>query len=256
MADYIIRGNQNTTKLINSLKKSIEQYPCLTKVQEQALINKYRNDRETLNKMLFMHNIRTVFSLAKQYMAQTNDYDSLVQNGMIGLGEAVRRFDIDRDIKFCTYATLWVKKYMTMYFYSSQYKLDSKTISMNSPSLNSDADAGDAVSPEDTFENCIGKYIDPSIMQAVSDVGSQISAMEQSDICRQLYAYMDSDTSLSATDKAVFEKLFIDHEKTRNIAMMYNLDMAAVSEIKNRILGKMRTILQSKYKINSYLDLA
>lgn len=254
MTDYIIKGNQNTTKLINSLKQSISQYPCLTKSQEREMIERYSNDRDTLNKLLFMHNIKIVFSKAKEYMSKTDDYDSLVQNGMIGLGEAVKRFELDRDIKFCTYATIWVKKYMSMYFYSTQYKLDQKTTSMNSPSLNSDSNTGDSISAEDTFENCINKYVDPSVVQPIATVDSQISSIEQIALCKKLYEYINKDTSLSAIDKAIFEKIFVDHEKTRNIAMMYNVDMAVVSETKNRILGKMRNILKTKYKINSYSD--
>lgn len=42
------------------------------------MINKYRNDRDKLNYLLFMHNIRTVFNQAKFYMSRTDDYDSLV----------------------------------------------------------------------------------------------------------------------------------------------------------------------------------
>ena len=110
MADSIICGNQNTTKLINQLKASSTQYPVLNKKQEREMIEQNRNNRDRLNFLLFMHNIRTVFNQAKAYVSKTNDFDALVQNGMMGLGEAARRFDIDRDIKFCTYATIWVKK--------------------------------------------------------------------------------------------------------------------------------------------------
>ena len=83
------------------------------------MIEKYKDDRDRLNHLLFMHNIRIVFNMAKTYMSKTNDYDSLVQNGMQGLAEAARRFKVDKNIKFCTYATIWVKKYMTMYYYSA-----------------------------------------------------------------------------------------------------------------------------------------
>lgn len=203
-----------------------------------------------------MHNIRTVFNLAKSQMHRTDDYDSLVQNGMVGLGEAVNRFDIDRDIKFCTYATIWVKKYMTMYYYSAQYlKIDSKTTSMNTPSMTADSSDG-AAGADDTFENCIQKYMDPSIYQPIKSVENEISSMEQSEICQKLYDYMEKDTSLSATDKAVFTKLFIDREKTRDIAMEYKVEPSVISEIKNRILDKFRNILRWDYNIQSYSDLA
>ena len=42
------------------------------------MIDMYKNDRDRLNYLLFMHNIRTVFNQAKFYMSRTDDYDSLV----------------------------------------------------------------------------------------------------------------------------------------------------------------------------------
>lgn len=67
---------------------------------------------------------------------------------------------------------------------------------------------------------------------------------------------MRDDGSLSATDKAVFERLFIDQEKPRDVAMEYNIDQSAVTEIRNRILGKFRDILKAEYNVNSYRDLS
>lgn len=83
------------------------------------MIQENLHDRDRLNFLLFMHNVRTVFSQAKAYMSKTNDFDSLVQNGMLGLAEAVRRFDPSRDVKFCTYANTWVHKYLSMPYYTS-----------------------------------------------------------------------------------------------------------------------------------------
>ena len=66
-----IQNNENTTKLLNLLKRSERQYPCLSKDEEQALIEKYKDDRETLNKLLFMHNIKAVFNQAKAFVMKT-----------------------------------------------------------------------------------------------------------------------------------------------------------------------------------------
>ena len=79
----VIQGNQNTTKLINQFKSSLKQYPVLSKKQEREMIEMYRNDRDKLNYLLFMHNVRRVFNQAKAYKNKTNDYDNLVQNGWI-----------------------------------------------------------------------------------------------------------------------------------------------------------------------------
>ena len=50
--------NVNTTKLINQIKTSQEQYPILSKEEERELIETYRNNREELNRRLCLHNIK------------------------------------------------------------------------------------------------------------------------------------------------------------------------------------------------------
>lgn len=255
MAEIIIKNNQNTTKLINELKKSSKQYKCLSKTEERELIETYRNDRDKLNHLLFMHNIRTVFNIAKSYISKTNDFDSLVQNGMVGLSVACQRFDLDRDIKFCTYATNWVRKYMTMQYYTSQFKLDLNTISMNTPGLFVDQSDSN-ITPDETFENCMDKYLDPTINNIIKPIDNQISADEQIDLCKHLYTEVNNDTSLSATDKKVFMEIFVDRDKTREIAERHNIEMSDVSEIKYRVLGKLKKVLISKYGISKFSDIS
>lgn len=52
------------------------------------MIEKHRADRDRLNELLVMHNIRLVFNFAKGYMSKTDDYDTMVQDGMRGLATA------------------------------------------------------------------------------------------------------------------------------------------------------------------------
>ena len=66
MVNSIIKGNQNTTKLIAELKKMAKQYPPLSKDEEDDLISKNKCNRQKLNNLLFMHNIRLVFNVAKK----------------------------------------------------------------------------------------------------------------------------------------------------------------------------------------------
>lgn len=255
MSDIIIKNNQNTTKLINELKRSAKQYKCLSKTEERNMINKFRDDREKLNHLLFMHNIRTVFNIAKSYISKTNDFDSLVQNGMMGLAVACHRFDINRDIKFCTYATSWVRKYMTMQYYTSQFKLDTHTVSINSPG--SFADTSDtALTADETFENCVDKYLDPTTNTIIKPIENQLSSDEQIDICNYLYSVVNNDNSLSATDKKVFMEIFVDKNKTRDIAERYNINTTDVSEIKYRVLGKLKKVLFTKYGISKFSDIS
>lgn len=245
--------NANTTKMINQIKAAKDQYPVLSKEEERALIEKYRGDRDELNRLLCLHNVKIVFSMAKSFVNKTRDFDSLVQNGMLGLMEAARRFDLDKNIKFCTYASIWIRKYFSMQYYTSQYKMDQATMSLDEPAaFGSDEDADDT----SFLENSLHKYIDPTYQGAVKTINEEISADESSELCSALYSRLKADPGLSDTEKSVFAKLFIDNEKARDVAAEYKLDPSAVAEIRRKVLGKFRSILAADYGITEYGQLA
>lgn len=59
---------------------------------------------------LLNQHIGLVHSLAKKYQHNTIPYEDLVQEGMIGLWEAQKKYTKDRETKFSTYAYFWIKK--------------------------------------------------------------------------------------------------------------------------------------------------
>jgi RNA polymerase primary sigma factor len=55
-------------------------------------------------------NIRLVMSIARRYTCKSLSFDDLVQEGVIGLLEAITKFDGDRGNRFSTYATYWIRQ--------------------------------------------------------------------------------------------------------------------------------------------------
>lgn len=246
----LIRGNQNTTKLINQLKQSAKQYKTLSKDEEQLLISKYKNNREQLNKLLQMHNIKLVFNIAKKYMSKTKDFDTLVMNGMKGLAEAATRFDITKNIKFVTYAHWWIRKYILGTFDQKKNFIENHSISFDSPVT--DGKNGQDGSTT-TFANVIDEYVEPSQYKDTS-IAHELSSIEQKEICKHLYEALEQDTSLSADDKNIFIDYLYHKEKSRDIAMKYGVDVQEIFKIKNTVLDKFKNILSEQYDIKSYKD--
>lgn len=248
----MIQNNQSTTQLLNELKSNPKQYPPLNKAQERELIEKYRNDRDKLNELLYMHNIRLVFNMAKKYATKTPDFDSMVSDCLYGLAEACQRFDIDKGIKFSTYATTWIFKYCLSSYYAKSNEIDKASISLNSATSYSNVKLNNG--NEITFENYVNEYVDPSCTISKS-IDSELSANEQLNICKSLLQKMNDDTSLSATDKAVFIDSFYNREKTKDIAKKFDITTQNVAQIKNKILSKFKDILISEYDIKSTNDI-
>lgn len=245
----VIQNNQSTTKLINELKNSLTQYPPLNKKQEQALIDQYRDDRDKLNELLYMHNIRLAFNMAKKYATKTNDFDALVSDCLYGLSIACQRFDIDKGIKFSTYATNWIFKYCLSSFYDKQNEIDRVSVSINEPNLCSKMKSNNG--NEVTFENYVNEYIDPSISH-YKTADQELSSMEMTSICKELMKKFAEDKSLSATDKNVFIDGVFNKEKTKDIAAKYCISTTDVHQIKSKILTKFKDILLNDYSISKF----
>lgn len=250
--ESIIHGNQNITDLCNKLKSAQVQYPILTKKQERELIEKHRNNRDELNKLLFMHNIRAVFNIAKHYVSKTKDFDGLVQDGMVGLAEAARRFDLNKDIKFVTYATFWIRKYILQNFYGKQVEVEMRSMSLNtkldSHSKQKDGQVG-------SFDSFVNDYIDPTCCQQ-QELEDILSTNEAVVICRNIVSALNNDQSLSALDKVVLRDVLCNAEKPKDVAHKHKFTLADVSKAKKRIIQKLKDMLQFDYGVMQYSDLA
>ncbi len=69
----------------------------------EAELNKFRN-------RLITSNLRLVVSIAKKYQHRGLNLIDLINEGNIGLIEAVERFDYNRGCKFSTYGTWWIQQ--------------------------------------------------------------------------------------------------------------------------------------------------
>lgn len=245
-----IQNNQSTTWLIEQLKKNPKQYPPLDKAQEQELIFQYKNDRDKLNELLYMHNVRLAFNMAKRYATKTNDFDSLVSNCLYGLAVACQRFDITKGIKFSTYATSWIFKYCLSGFYDKQNEIDKVSMSIHEPRMSCKNDGN-----ESTFENYLNDSIDTSCTN-YKTIDQELSAMEMSSICRDLMAQLDNDSTLSAEDKSIFIDNVIYKERAKDIAEKHGISQHEVNGIKTRVLSKFKDILSSQYSITEFCQLA
>jgi RNA polymerase sigma-32 factor len=102
----------------------IRRYRLLTKEEEIELAIKYReqNDQEAA-KMLILANLRLVVKIAMDFHRfWMKNLMDLIQEGNIGLIQAVKKFDPHKGIKFSYYASFWIKAYI-LKFIMENWKL-------------------------------------------------------------------------------------------------------------------------------------
>lgn len=84
--------------------------PYLERSEEHALAVRWRDtkDQDALNKITTAH-MRLVISMAGKFRHYGLNSSDLIQEGHVGLLEAAARFEPDREVRFSTYATWWIR---------------------------------------------------------------------------------------------------------------------------------------------------
>lgn len=92
----------------------INQYPLLTKEEEQDLTLCYFQDKDMgAAYKLVTSNLRLVVKIALDFQKYwMQNFLDLVQEGNIGLMRAMRKFDPFKGVKFSYYASYWIKAYI------------------------------------------------------------------------------------------------------------------------------------------------
>lgn len=84
--------------------------PMLEKEHELDLARRWKNDQDerALHELIKSYT-RLVISVASRFRNYGLPMGDLIQEGNIGLMEAANRFDPERDVRFSTYATWWIR---------------------------------------------------------------------------------------------------------------------------------------------------
>jgi RNA polymerase sigma-32 factor len=90
--------------------------PYLGREEEYALASRWKHeaDEEAMHLLARAH-MRLVIALAVRFRHYGLSLADLIQEGHVGLLEAAARFDPERDVRFSTYATWWIRAAMQNY---------------------------------------------------------------------------------------------------------------------------------------------
>ena len=109
--------------LLGYYLSEVRRYPLLDPEQEKALAIRYQEDGDPeAAQRLVTSNLRLVVKLAYQYHRQWANVLDLIQEGNVGLVEALSRYDPYRGIRFSSYAQYWIRA-MILRFLMDNYRM-------------------------------------------------------------------------------------------------------------------------------------
>lgn len=107
--------NEDAGTVRNLIDRAMAE-PLLTRDEELALSRRWRAQRdETALHALVASHVRLVISMARKFRGYGLPMGDLIQEGNMGLLQAIRRFDPERGFRLATYAMWWIKAAMTDY---------------------------------------------------------------------------------------------------------------------------------------------
>ncbi len=126
--DLVPATTSSSKKKSRSSSKEIVQYdplrrylaeirhlPTLTREEEHELALRFQDGDKAAGYKLVLANLRLVVMIAREYQRNVQNVLDLVQEGNIGLLEAVKKYDPFRGVRFPSYAVYWVRAYMLRY---------------------------------------------------------------------------------------------------------------------------------------------
>ena len=99
---------------LSAYMREVQRHPLLSPDEEHSLAVTYQKNPEDLSAAarLVTANLRLVVKIAYEYRRAYKNMMDLIQEGNIGLMQAVKKYDPYRGVKLSSYAAWWIRAYM------------------------------------------------------------------------------------------------------------------------------------------------
>jgi len=262
--------------------REVNRYPRLSQAEEKALALKYINERDLeAAKKLTLSNLWLVVRIAKEYESAARNVLDLIQEGNMGLMEAVKNFDPYKEVRFPSYASWWIKAYIIRFIIANgrlvrvgttqaQRKLffnlkkekerleraglplEPKLIAERLQVKESEViEMDQRLSGADlSFDTPVGDGENTLLSMIPSEVADAEQVVSKLQAQKKFKEALDNFTStLSERDRAIFEKRILAEEKStlQELSDQYKLSKERIRQLEERIKEWLREYLEEKF---------
>lgn len=225
-------------KYFSMIPNKDERFKKLSKSEERELIEKYKNDRQTLECKLTEHNIFFALNYASTQSYRFNDYDELISLAMNGLRIAATTFDINSGWRFNTWAAFYLKKFILRRFYVKKEHIidDNVVLRIDSHSVSSIDDW-----PQDMVYSAIANHVSVDYENNVNS--NFIDKIEKNEEEYEIKSIANNvintvaTSSLSVFDKTVFDMVLVNGQSIVTAANELGVSKNEVSSSKKRVIS-------------------
>ena len=101
---------------VSAYYQTIRHYPVLTRDEEKEIAIRYLQTEDVdAAYTLVTSNLKLVIKIALEYRRLWREIVDLIQEGNVGLMQAVKKYDPYRGVRFSSYAAWWIRAYIIRY---------------------------------------------------------------------------------------------------------------------------------------------
>ena len=173
---------------LNMYYNDIRKYAVLSQEETTELFKLYQNgtkeDREFAKNKLFKHNAKLVISLARQYCTVNDNLMDLIEEGNIGLLNAINKFSLDKESSFQKFALFHIRREINL------FKVNYSSIVQQTNRSKTDNNITNIISSFIQRENRMPT--DEEILAEYNEKNPTKQISEKSDMVSVEYVYIDS----------------------------------------------------------------
>ncbi|HEY4160343.1 MAG TPA: RNA polymerase factor sigma-32 [Polyangiaceae bacterium] len=268
---------------LQAYMREVQRHPLLSTDDEHKLAVKYSEtqDVETAARLVTA-NLRLVVKLAYEYRRAYRNIMDLVQEGNIGLMQAVKRYDPYRGVKLSSYAAWWIRAYMLRFILNNWRLVKVGTTQAQRKlffNLNKEKDKLSAMGIEPTHAEIAKRLnvaeadvvemdrrlsradasLDATVNESDGRTTTRLELMpspgdspdklaEGSELNQLLHERLDEfRKTLNGKDLAIFDKRLISEEPLtlQELGDEFGVSRERVRQLESRVTGKLREYLRS-----------
>lgn len=213
--------------------------PMLEVEHERMLIENWqaRGHKASLQTLIVSH-ARQVHACVRRINSKREHQEDLVAEGLIGLIKAADRFEIEKDVRFSTYAYWWVM--------NSVRAANARLRAVVDVPLGAPQEEKQIYTP--VFLNDEGEEVDldERLPSDVPTPEEQVIAQSHSDEMRKTMADAMQDLSEIERDIVISRNLTADPEATEDLATRLGLGRDRLRQVERRAMSRLKFALMAR----------
>lgn len=268
----------------------ISRHPILSREDEHQLAVNFKKfgDQEAAYKLV-LGNLRLVVMIAREYQRAVRSILDLIQEGNIGLIEAVKKYDPYRGIRFPSYAVWWIRAYIVRYVIANwrlvkigttqaqrklffnlrkeQEKLERAGFYPGPKLLAEKLDVKESEvlemqqrleSPDLSVDTPLDDDPDSSLLSFLSDGSDSAEDTVGKNQMRKLIldSFNEFSSELNHKEQVIFEKRLLGEEKAtlEDLGLELKISRERVRQIENRLKEKLKQFLIGKFGADFFVS--